>query len=165
MHTLRTAIAIAALAFAGTAAHAQMVGTYAGTTSEGNGMSITIADDGSGGLVYTGNGFGWNMSCRTGDSKFGAWGVGAYMPFTGNKITVTNAFDFLYEKMTAKWSPDGQTVTGTFVGDEPLYVDITTSKKVEECTGSKITFTATLQAAGAARPMALPAGVHMRHVD
>jgi hypothetical protein len=164
MHTLRTPLVLAALALAG-AAHAQVAGSYVGQTSEGNGITITVADDGAGGLVYTGTSTAWTMNCTSGDTKGTAWGTGAYTELTGKKLTVTNAYDFLYEKITLKWSADNQTVTGTFLGDEPMYIDISTSKKVEECTGSKLTFTATLQAADAVKPMAMPAGVHMRHVD
>ena len=154
----------AALAFAVGTAHAQQAGSYVGTTSEGYATTITVVDDGSGGLNYAGVNVGWNMNCKTGDTKTTWWGVGASTPLTSNKLTVTNAFNFLYEKLTLKWSADGQTVTGTFIGDEPMYVDISTSKKVEACTGSKLTYTATLGAVAAvARP--LPEGVRVKHVD
>ncbi len=164
MTKLSRTLAAAALALVGVAAQAQVAGVYNGTTSDGLSMQITIADDGNGGLVFTGDSFQWNMTCaKSGTTYFGWWGVGQYTQVTGRTLTVENDIPYLYEKVSMKFSTDSQTVTGSFVGDEPIYIDVTTSKKVENCAGKKVTFTATLGAPAAA--VAAPAGARMKHVD
>ena len=164
MAKLQNTLVVAALALFGATAQAQVAGVYNGTTSDGLSMQITIADDGSGGLVFSGDVFQWNMNCaKSGTTYFGWWGVGQYTPVTGRTLSVETDIPYLYEKVTMKFSTDSQTVTGSFVGDEPIYIDVTTSKKVENCAGKKVTFTATLAPATAA--VAAPAGARMRHVD
>jgi hypothetical protein len=136
-----------AIALAGGAcgpALAQQFGTYQGTTSQGNAISISIGNDGSGGFVYTGNGVGWSMTCKTGDTKNANWGIGASQPFTGKKVTAYVKFDILYEKLTMTFNGAGDVVSGTFTGGEPAYVDVQTStKKVESCLSEVQTYTAT----------------------
>jgi len=163
MPTIRHALAAAALALLGPATHAQVAGVYNGTTSDGLQMQITIADDGSGGLVFSGDVFQWNMTCPSGRSLFGWWGVGQYTPVTGRTLTVETDLDFLYEKVTMKFSTDSQTVTGSFVGDEADYVDLSVNKKTQNCAGKKVTFSATLGALAA--PAAVPAGARLKRVD
>ena len=166
MTKLSHTLAAATLALLGATAQAQVAGVYNGTTSDGLSMQITIADDGSGGLVFAGDVFQWNMTCvKSGTTYFGWWGVGQYTPVTGRTLTVENDIPYLYEKVTMKFSTDSQTVTGSFVGDEPIYIDVTTSKKVENCAGKKVTYSATLSAPAAARSAAVPAGARMRHAD
>ena len=166
MAKLQNTLAAVALALLGATAQAQVAGVYNGTTSDGLTMQITIADDGTGGLVFTGDVFQWNMNCaKSGTTYFGWWGVGQYTPLTGRTLTVENDIPYLYEKVTMKFSADSQTVTGTFVGDEPIYIDLSTDKKVENCAGKKVTYTATLGAPAAARAAAVPAGARMKHAE
>lgn len=160
------ALAVTALAlFAAAAAQAQVIGTYTGSTSGGGQAQIVVGLDGAGVLAVTGDNFNWTMNCRTGDQQSTAWGVGLDVPLTGKKATVLTELPFLWEKITMKFSADSQTVTGTFQGDEPMYVDISESKKVEECTGDKMTFTATLDAQAPADIKPELRNLKMKHVD
>ncbi len=165
MLKLQITLAAAALALLGTAAQAQVAGTYNGTTSDGLQMQITIADDGNGGLVFTGDSFQWNMTCNNGASYFGWWGVGQYAPVTGRTLTAESKLGFLYEKVFMKFSLDSQTVTGNFVGDQATYIDLDVNKKTQNCAGAKVTFSGTLNGPVAAHAVAVPAGARMQHVD
>jgi len=132
-------------------AQAQVAGTYAGTTSQGLTISLSLADDGSGGLVFTGQTTQWNEPCKTGDTKFAWWGVGAYTPLTGNKVSQTYTGNALWEKVSMTFT--GTTVTGKFSGSEATYTDVNSSTyKTEACHSGPLTFTATLQAVSGVQP-------------
>lgn len=134
-------------------AHAQVAGTYVGTTSQGLQITITLADDGNGGLTFTGQSVQWNEPCHTGDTKFAWWGVGANEPLTGMSLTQTFASQNLYEVL--KMHFDGTSAHGTFSGVEPTFVDVNSSRsKVEQCHSGAVTWTATLSSAAVVAPHA-----------
>jgi hypothetical protein len=147
-----TALAAALGLAVATTAQAQVAGTYTGTTSQGDEIDITIVDDGSGGFALTGDVVYWTEDCHTGDQKFTAWGIGTYFELGGNPSTYTFASQTLYEVLKMHFSPDGQTVHGTFQGMEPTFVDVNQSRsKVEQCHSGTLTYNATLQAGAEAR--------------
>jgi hypothetical protein len=153
------ALLAAALGLVFTAsASAQVAGTYNGTTSQGLSISLTLADDGNGGLMLTGDSVQWNETCHTGDTKFAWWGVGAAQEIVDGAATYTFASQDLYEVLKMHFS--GDSVHGSFQGMEPTFVDVNTSRgKVEQCHSGSLTYTATLSApAGIAPHAALRAG-------
>jgi hypothetical protein len=159
----RTLWALALAAAGSTPALAQQMGTYQGTTSEGGSITISIGDDGAGGLAYTGNTTFWAVNCKSGDLKNFAWGIGAGQPFTGKKVTAEARFDILYEKLTMKFNGPGTVVTGTFFGSGPTFTDVNTSTtKVEYCSSNTLTYTANYVAGSAAvRPAAPGSAVRL----
>jgi len=153
MSTLTRTLAPLALALglvAATSAQAQVAGTYVGTTSQGLSISLTLADDGAGGLVFTGQTTQWNEDCKTGDTKFAWWGVGAYTPLTSTLVTASYRGNALFEDVSMRFN--GTHVTGKFSGGEATYVDVNTSTaKTEACHSGKLTFSADLQAVSGVR--------------
>ena len=161
----RTLVATALTLLGTAAAQAQMIGTYSGTTSEGGSFSLSVGDDGNGGFEFTGDSVQWTMNCATGDQQSTWWGIGAGTEIVDGKVTSSVESSYLFEKASFKFSKDGQTVTGTFQGDEPMYVDVSTSKKVEECTGDKMTVTGTLNATSSASAKLQFQNLKMKHAD
>jgi len=162
--TLRAPTAHAALALtlaliAG-GAHAQVAGTYAGTTSDGLSIEITLVNSETDGLVFTGSSTQWNETCKTGDVKFAWWGIGAYLPVSAKKLSSEYKGQSLYQTLTMKFDVSGTTVTGTVKAGEATYVDVNSSiKQTEPCNSGLVTYTATLQSPlMAARHHGLPAG-------
>jgi hypothetical protein len=147
MSTLTRTLAPLALALglvAATSAQAQVAGTYVGTTSQGLSISLTLIDDGAGGFIFTGQTTQWNETCKTGDTKFAWWGVGANNALTGNMVSVSYRGNALFEDVSMHFN--GTHVTGKFNGGEATYVDVNTSTgKTEACHSGKLTFTADLQ--------------------
>ncbi len=166
MTTTPTRLALATLAAAAATlvalpAQAQQAGHYVGTTSQGLSIDITVAQTDADGLVLTGQTTQWNEDCKTGDTKFAWWGVGAYVPLTGRSASQTYTGQSLYEKVFFHWNPAGDTVTGNFDNAEATFVDVNANHgKTEQCHSGKQTFTATLQppVAGVAPQPAMRAG-------
>jgi hypothetical protein len=153
MSTLTRTLAPLALALglvAATSATAQVAGSYVGTTSQGLSISLTLIDDGAGGLIFTGQTTQWNEACKTGDTKFAWWGVGASDPLTGNTVTVSYRGNALFEDVAMRFN--GTHVDGRFSGGEATFVDVNTSTgKTEACHSGRLTFSADLQVAAGAR--------------
>ena len=164
MTTISTRSALVAIAAAATLALpalAQQAGHYVGTTSQGLSIDLTVVQTDADGLVFTGQTTQWNEDCKTGDTKFAWWGVGAYTPLTGRTATESYIGQSLYEHFFFHWNPAGDTVTGNFSNAEATFVDVNANhSKTEQCHSGKQTFTATLQppAAGVAPQAALKAG-------
>jgi len=151
--------AVGALWMLSAAAAAQTIGHYEGTTSQGNGISIDIVDDGAGGTAFGGAGLGWIATCtKSGPGRSVGWGVGTNIPFSGNKFSTEFKFNTLYEKWKMTFS--GSSVSGTFLGRTPEFTDPDTStKSVQLCDSGMLSFSADLVPPAATR-QPLPAPGH-----
>lgn len=162
-HALRHLTAAAGaclLAIAALPAAAQQLGTYSGTTSQGDSMSLTVAIDGNGQTAITGALFFWSATCkRSGEGRGVGWGTGADAVITNKKASYEFRSTSLYESVTATFNPASNTVTGTFLGHTPEFVDVANNvKKVELCDSGSLTFSASLQANGINAAPSLKAG-------
>jgi hypothetical protein len=155
-HLTRTIAAVGGLWLLASTASAQTFGTYEGLTSQGKFMSLDVVDDGLGGTAFGGGLVFWDADCsKSGPGRSVAWGVGTSIPFGGTKVSAEFKFNMLYEKWKLTFS--GSTVTGTFLGRTPEFVDVNTStKSVEMCDSGTLTFSATLAPPLAARRLPAP---------
>lgn len=142
--TLRHAATLGALWLLATAAPAQTIGHYEGTTSQGHPISFDVIDDGAGGNAFGGGGAFWEADCsKSGPGRNAAWGVGTNIPFSGNKVMVEFRFNALYQKWKITFS--GSSASGTFLGRTPEFTDVNSStKSVELCDSGTLSFTAEL---------------------
>lgn len=127
------------------AAQAQQIGTYIGSTTEGDYVELTISDDGLGNPVFTGALSFWTGTCTKSGSRGSAWGVGFDLPVVNRKVTAESIGNALYEKWTLKFNTSGSRVTGTFLARTPEFVDVANNtKQVELCDTGTRNFSADL---------------------
>lgn len=143
-HLMRSIAAVGGLWLLASTASAQTLGTYEGLTSQGKSITLDVVDDGAGGNAFGGGLVFWDADCsKSGPGRGVAWGVGTNIPFGGTKVSAEFKFNMLYEKWKLTFA--GTTVTGTFVGRTPEFMDVNTStKSVELCDSGTLSFSATL---------------------
>ena len=136
-HLMRTIAAVGGLWLLASTASAQTLGTYEGLTSQGKSITLDVVDDGAGGNAFGGGLVFWDAECsKSGPGRGVAWGV-------GTNISAEFKFNMLYEKWKLTFA--GTTVTGTFVGRTPEFMDVNPStKSVELCDSGTLSFSATL---------------------
>ena len=140
-------------------AHAQRVGNYVGTTSQGQSFQLSVADDGNGGLLLTALGANYQTTCKTGDNKSFGWYIGPWTPIVGGRTQVAFNQSFLVEQATVRFSADGTSAKGMFLARVPTFVDANTNTRaVELCDTGSLTFSVDYQwPTAAAQGEAVPA--------
>lgn len=155
-------LGLAALTVAG-AVQAQQVGTYIGSTTEGDYVELKVESDEFGNPMLTSALSFWTATCTRSGSRGSAWGVGFFNPVVDRKVTAELRSNGLYEKWNLKFNAAGTRVHGTFIARTPEFVDVlTNTKQVELCDTGTRELTADLQppaAAGATAPRLRPGQV------
>lgn len=157
--TLRP-LAVAGALMAALTVQAQQVGTYTGTTSQGELFELTVIDDGFGNPVFEGAVVFWIGTCtKSGPGRFSAWGIGANAPIVDRKVVFEARYNQLFEKFDLKFNASGSQVTGKFQGKTSEFEDVANStKSVELCDSGPLTVSASYQAPSGARTALPPAG-------
>lgn len=111
MTRLLTAAALA-VAIASPAA-AQVAGTYAGTSADGNSVSFTVTDDGSGNLSITTGLVFFSDLCKDGSLLTSGWQFGTNSPIVNHRVSDSTASAYFTFNTDLKFSNDGQSATGS----------------------------------------------------
>ncbi|MGI8839263.1 MAG: hypothetical protein ACR2F8_00500 [Caulobacteraceae bacterium] len=147
--------AILAAVVSGPAA-AQMVGTYSGTSADGNPVSFTVGTDpNTSTLAITG--FGVNATANCGDGTvllFGTGFGGLNQDIGANRrVSFDNGFAYATINFSLKFSADGQSATGTIVSDSPTLSPIgPRPKKASFCQSASQSLGVTFQGAAKVAP-------------
>ena len=129
------------------AASAQKVGTYTGTSADGQSISITIGTDSNTGLLQV---QGWNYgiasACSGGTTFNTAWGLGT--DGTGNDLdgatgTYKNAYIYVYVTSTFRFVRNE--IIGTLASYTPTFAPVASGRPTKAifCTSKNQKFTAT----------------------
>jgi opacity protein-like surface antigen len=159
-------LATAALA-AGLAspAAAQVLGTYTGTSADGNGVSVTVGTDpNNNDLAITGASVGFSAPCKgsTGFVLDTGWGFNPNADIVNGKVTVNYDFSYLSSTITLTFNNNTNTASGFITDISPtLYVVGPKPKKALFCESAKQAVTLTFS--GTARLPALPPGAAMMY--
>ena len=144
MRISTAALVAATLAVAAPAARAQVIGNYVGTLPDGNGITITVADDGSGtgALAVTALSYGLSTTCNDGSSFGTGWGLGFSAEIINNVAKETFIDPYIDSKFTLRFS--GQTLTGQIISATPeMYQPNSFPTKSLLCEEASQNFTAT----------------------
>jgi hypothetical protein len=145
--SLMSSLALGAVGVVPTAAAAQMVGTYTGTSADGQNISITIGTDSSTGLLQV---QGWNYgiaSTCTGGTTFNTgWGFGpdgTGTDLNGATGTYKNSFSYVYVTSTFRFVRNE--IIGTLASYTPTFAPVASGRPTKAifCTSKNQKFTAT----------------------
>jgi hypothetical protein len=137
------AIAAFTAGLAGTAS-AQIIGTYTGTTADGNGLTFIVdTDTNTGALALTSASIGFSAPCKGEAFTLNTgWGYGLTSDIVAHKVSVTTNDNYFYFVYSLKFSTDGQTATGTLEAISPTVYPVTGKPtKALFCTSPKQTLT------------------------
>lgn len=160
MSRLAKVVPVAAAALAGALAlpaAAQVAGTYAGTTADGNPLSFTVATDVNTGLLtVTEGGLSFSALCNDGSTFNTGWGYFVTAPdIVNRKVSYVQTFPYFVFTVSLKFSMDGQSATGTVMSVSPeLSPAGPKPKKALFCTSASQSFGVSLQPPGAKLPAA-----------
>jgi hypothetical protein len=144
--------ALAAISWA-SAGEAQQVGTYSGTTADGNGLSFTVGiDQNTGAYEFTGAGIGFTAYCKKSNYDFNtgwSFGLGQDIVSGSNNVVVNaNQYNYFYINYNLTFT-DNNTIQGTVNSDTAVFEPGEPPTKADFCKAPKNqTFTATFQTAG-----------------
>jgi hypothetical protein len=148
------------------AAQAQTIGTYKGTTKDGSAVTITVAQDpNSANLEVTVLAFGLSMLCQKSKETISDIGLGLGDGFdiTGKTFSYASS-NFFYIDLVTNMKFDGRSVKGKVGGNlasfDPAAGHATLTKKTQACVSQNQPFTAVLSD-GAVAPKASPAAMTM----
>jgi len=138
---------IAGVAALPAGALAQKLGTYSGSSADGQSINFVVSTDpNTGAKQITSFGLGIAATCKPGGSTYNTgWGLGGDgQDIVGNKHTFNYAFGYLDLITTMVFK--GDAVSGTVVSYTPTFFPYTgsTPKKSVLCTSAKQTYSATL---------------------
>jgi hypothetical protein len=136
-----------------TPAAAQQVGTYAGTSADGQDLVFVVGNDTSTGyLALTSAGIGFSAPCKNSSVVFNTgWGIGLMQDIIDGKTGKFSATDSYFTfNLELKFAKDGQTATGKITTYSPT-LDPVGSKPTKAllCESPEQTLSLTLQATGA----------------
>ena len=158
IHMLGSAAAILAVAVPMNA-WAQQVGTYNGTTADGNSVSFTVGVDPSNGdFEITGATIFFTATCQvTGDMVNTGWGFGMGQDIVGGTAPFQSGDEYFDIYSPANIVFHGtQTVTGHLVSRTAVFRSGTPPTQAEFCISPSQAFTATFSTTDRASP--LPVG-------
>jgi hypothetical protein len=166
MRTRTILLATIGIAAWASVCQAQQVGTYSGTTADGNTLSFTIGiDANTGAYEFTGAGLGMTSYCKHSNYYFNTgWGFGLGQDIvSGNNNVVVNANQYNYFYINYNLTfPDNNTIQGTVNSDVAAFEPGDPPRKADFCKAPKnMTFTATFQGNDGRAP--LPAGTTINY--
>jgi hypothetical protein len=166
-HMLRNAAAIFLVALP-TIASAQQVGTYNGTTADGNSVSFVVGFDAVNNVdEITGATIGFSATCSTGDVTNQTWGFGVGEDIIAGRASFAADNDYFDIYAPAGVAFHGtQTVTGHLISRTAIFkTQGPPATGAQYCISPSQTFTATF--AGPERGPALPPGteIHLGRLD
>jgi hypothetical protein len=144
-----TGAAIIAAAIA-TPAMAQVAGTYAGTSADGNGLTFVVGTDpNTGDLAVTSASIFFSAPCKNSTYVLNTgWGFGLNSDIaTNGRVTISSNDNYFTFEIHLDFASDGQSATGTIVSTSPT-LDPVGPRPTHAliCTSPKQALTLTLQA-------------------
>jgi len=143
----------------GTSAGAQTIGTYYGTSADGQFLDFTVGTDpNTSSLALTGSGINFDAPCKSPNPDLmSSWGFGFTQDIADRKVTMQVGAQDVNVLANMTFSRDGNTVSGAITSRAVAFVPFTSvPSKGEFCESSKQAFTATLSTASPKRPLLAP---------
>jgi len=149
MSLLATAVVAAATA---TPAAAQVPGTYAGTTADGEGVSFVVSTDpNTGAYALTSASINFAAPCKNQDyTLYTGWGFGLEADIVDRKVLATPSDNYYYFTINLTFSTDGQSANGSLSSITPTLYNATGGAKPNTtafCESPKQALALTLQPA------------------
>jgi hypothetical protein len=166
MRTRTILLATLGMAAWASVCQAQQVGTYSGTTADGNGLSFTVGiDSNNGAYEFTGAGIGFTAYCKRSNyylNEGWSFGLGQDIVSGNNNVVVNaNQYNYFYINYNLTFT-DNSTITGKVTSDTAVFEPGNPPTKADFCKAPKNqTFTATFQGAGVQK--APPAGAAVNY--
>jgi len=128
MSLLATAVVAAAAA---TPAAAQVPGTYAGTTADGQDVSFVVATDpNTGAYALTSASINFVAPCKNQVyTLYTGWGFGLEADIVDRKVLATPSDNYFYFTINLTFAPDGQSAKGTLTSISPSLYSATSGAK------------------------------------
>ncbi|MGD0864132.1 MAG: hypothetical protein ABSA49_01110 [Rhizomicrobium sp.] len=150
---------------ASTSAEAQQVGTYTGTSADGQYLDFTVGTDpNTNSLAVLEAGINFDAVCKGGyPNLLQSWGLGFTQDITDRKAAIVFPGQDIYVTANLVFSGNGNTVTGTITTRVVAFAPSTAAPtKAEFCESAKQAFTATYSA-DAAKPPTLAPGTTIHY--
>jgi hypothetical protein len=147
MSLLATAVVAAATA---TPAAAQVPGTYAGTTADGESVSFIVSTDpNTGAYALSSASINFAAPCKNQDyTIYTGWGFGLEADIVNRKVLTVQTDNYYYFDINLTFAADGQSAKGTLESISPTLYNATGATKPNTtliCTSPKQALTLTLQ--------------------
>jgi hypothetical protein len=139
-------------------AQAQKIGTYYGTSADGQFLDFTVGTDtNTGSLALLGAGINFAAACTGGNPDLMAsWGFGFTQDIAAHKVSMLFGNTDVYVTANLVFAGNGNTVSGNITSRAAAFAPSTGAPvKAEYCISAKQAFTATLSTS--APKVAVPA--------